>query len=74
MGSLQYKTKYNITWFSQEYIKNYKDVVTNSKLGEFCFTVKYAPKIYCNSVTHQKSEKERRVHFFSKNFIIKMPK
>ena len=36
-GSFQYKTKYNITWFSQENLKNYKDVVTNSNLGEFYF-------------------------------------
>ena len=32
-GSLQYKTKYNATWFSQENLKNFKDVITNSKLG-----------------------------------------
>ena len=28
--SFQYETKYNITWFSQENLKNYKDVVTNN--------------------------------------------
>ena len=33
--SFQYKTKYNTTWFSQENLKNHKDVITNSKFGEF---------------------------------------
>ena len=69
-GSFQYKTKYNIPCFSQENLKNYKDMVTNSKLGEFYF---YCKKMYVandlvrhyNSVTHQKSERERRAHFFT---------
>ena len=62
--SFHYKTKYSITWFSQKYLKNYKDVVTNSKLREFYFYCKICTNISCNSVTHQKSEKERHVHFF----------
>ena len=33
----QYKMKYNTIWFSQESLKNYKDIITNSKLGEFYF-------------------------------------
>ena len=68
-GSFQYKTKYNITCFSHENVKNYKDMIMNSKLGELYF---YCKKMYvandlvrhCNSVTHQKSEKERLAHFF----------
>ena len=65
VGSFQYKTKYNITWFSQENLKNYKDVVTNSKLGEFYFYSNIAPQISCNSMTHQKSEtKKKTITFF----------
>ena len=71
-GSFQYKTKYNTTWFSQESLKNYKDAITNSKLGEYYFYCKICTKDvscshggisdlkrHCNSVTHQKGEKER---------------
>ena len=43
-GSFQYKTKYNTTWFSQENLKNYKDVITNSKLDEFYFYCKICIK------------------------------
>ena len=39
-GSFQYKTKFNTTWFSQENLKNHKDVITNSKFGEFYFYFK----------------------------------
>ena len=71
----QYKTKYNTTWFSQESLKNYKDVVTNSKLGYFyCkIYIKYVScshgvadglMRHCNSVTHRKSEKEIQAVFF----------
>ena len=72
MGSFQYKTKYNTIWFSQENLKNYKDVITNSKLGEFYFYCKIYTKDvscsyggasdfvrHCNSVIHQKKEKEK---------------
>ena len=68
-GSFQYKTKYNTIWFSQENLKNYKDVITNSKLGEFYFYCKICTKDvscshggasgfarHCNSVMHQKKE------------------
>ena len=70
-GSFQYKKKYNTTWSSQEKLKNYKDMITNSKLGDFHFYCKICTKFcsyggvgdlvrHCNSVTHQKMEKERR--------------
>ena len=47
-GSFQYKTKYNTTWSSQENLKSYKDVLTNSKFGEFYFYFKN--KIYTKDV------------------------
>ena len=75
-GSFQWKKKYNTTCFSQENLKNRNDIITNSMLGEICFYCKICTKdvscIYdiandlvrhCNSVTHQKREKERRAHF-----------
>ena len=34
---IQYKMKYNTIWFSQASLKNSKDIITNSKLGEFYF-------------------------------------
>ena len=71
-GSFQYKTKNNTIWFSQENLKNYKDVIMNSKLGEFYFYCKMYTKDvscshggasdfgrHCNSVIHQKKEKEK---------------
>ena len=70
-GSFQYKTKYNATWFSLEILNNHKDVITNSKLGEFNLYCKMCTKDascshgsagnlvrHCNPVTHQKREKE----------------
>ena len=70
-GSFQYKTKYNTIWFSQENLKNFKDVIWNSKLGEFYFYCKiYTQDVscghggasdlarHCNSVTHQKKKKK----------------
>ena len=39
-GFFQYKTKYNTIWFSQENLKNHKNIITNSKLGEFYFCFK----------------------------------
>ena len=38
--SFQNKTKFNTTWLSQENLKNHKDVITNSKFGEFYFYFK----------------------------------
>ena len=72
-GLFNYKTKYNAAWFSQDNLKKYKDVITNSKLGESYFYCKICAKDvscshsgasdlvrHCNAVTHQKREKERR--------------
>ena len=43
-GSFQYKLKYKTTWFCSENCKNYKNVITNSKLGEFYFYCKICTK------------------------------
>ena len=48
-GFFQYKTKYNTIWFSQKNLKNYKDVITNFKLGEFYFYCKiYTKDVSCS--------------------------
>ena len=36
----EYKTKCNTTWFSQENLKSYEDVITDCKFGEFYFYCK----------------------------------
>ena len=72
-GSFSYKTKYNASWFSQQSLKQYKDVITQSKLGESYFHCKICNKDvpcshggtsdlarHCTAVTHQKQEKEKR--------------
>ena len=72
-GSFSYKTKYNASWFSQQNLKQYKDVITQSKLGESHFHCKICNKDvlcshggasdlvrHCTAATHQKLEKERR--------------
>ena len=72
-GSFSYKTKCNASWFSQQNLKEYKDVITQSKLGESYFHFKICNKDVlcshggasdllrdCTAVTHQKLEKERR--------------
>ena len=72
-GSFSCKTKYNASWFSQQNLKQYKDVITQSKLGELYFHCKICNKDvscshggtsdlvrHCTAITHQKQEKERR--------------
>ena len=72
-GSFSYKTKYNASWFFQQNLKQYKDVITQSKLGESFFHCKICNKDVscshggasdlvrrCAAITHQKLEKERR--------------
>ena len=72
-GSFSCKTKYNASWFSQQNLKQYKDVITQSKLGESYFHCKICNKDvscshggtsdlvrHCTAVTHQKQEKGRR--------------
>ena len=74
-GSFNYKTKYNAAWFSQDNLKKYKDVITNSKLGESYFSYKICAKDvscshggasdlvrHCDAVTHQKREKGVNSH------------
>ena len=69
-GSFSYKTKYNASWFSQQNLKQYKDVITQSKLGESYFHCKVCNKDascshcgasdllrHCTAATHQKLEK-----------------
>ena len=66
-GSYSYKTKYNVTWFSQQNLKQYKNVITQSKLGESYLHCKICNKDvscshgaasdlvrHCTDVTHQK--------------------
>ena len=80
-GSFNYITKYNTAWFFQDNWKKYKDVITNSKLGESYFYCKICAKdvscshggasdlvLHCNAVTHQKREKERRKQPQIENF------
>ena len=72
-GSFSYKTKYNASWFSQQNLKQCKDVITQFKLGESHFHCKICNKDvlcshggasdlvrHCTAVIHQKLEKERR--------------
>ena len=72
-GSSSYKTKYDPSWFSRQNLKQYKDVITQSKLGESYFHCKICNKDvscshggtsdlvrHCTAVTHQKQEKGRR--------------
>ena len=73
IGSFSCKTKYNASWFSQQNLKQYKHVITQSKLGESYFHCKICNKDvscshggtsdlvrHCTAITHQKQEKERR--------------
>ena len=66
-GSFSYKTKYNASWFSQQDLKLYKDVITQSKVGELYFHWKICNKDvscshcgtsdlvqHCTAVSHQK--------------------
>ena len=79
--SFQCKTKYNTTWFSQENSKspNHEFQVRGSFfLPKICtknvlFIHDFANDLVrnCNSVTHQKREKEKHAQFFySENDII----
>ena len=79
--SFQCKTKYNTTWFSQENSKspNHEFQVRGSFfLPKICtknilFIHDFANDLVrnCNSVTHQKREKEKHAEFFySENDII----
>ena len=71
-GSFSCKTKYDASCFSQQNLKQYKDVITQSKLGELYFHCKICNKDvscshggtsdlvrHCTAVTHQTQEKER---------------
>ena len=68
-GSFNYKTKYSASWFSQQNLKQYKDVITQSKLGESYFHCKIFNKDvlcshggasdlvrHCTTLSHQKLE------------------
>ena len=80
-GSFSYKTKYNASWFFQQNLKQYKDVITQSKLGESYFHCKICNKDvscshcgasdlvqHCTAVTHQKLQKERRTQSSIESF------
>ena len=70
----QYKAKCNTTWFSQENLKSYEDVITNCKFEEFYFYCKICfndgsciamvLQLILWDIVTQKKEKERRVHCF----------
>ena len=74
-GFFSYKTKYNASRFSQQNLKQYKDVITQSKLGESYVHCKICNKDmscshggasdlvqHCTAFTPQKLEKERSTH------------
>ena len=80
-GSFSCKTKYNASWFSQQNLKQYKDVITQSKLGESYIHCKICNKDvscshggasdlvrHCTALTHQKLEKERRTQVSIRSF------
>ena len=70
----EYKMKCNTTWFSQENLKSYEDVITNCKFGEFYFYCKICfndglciamvLQLILSDIVSQKREKERRVYCF----------
>ena len=80
-GSFSCNTKYKASWFSQQNLKQYKDPITQSKLGESYFHCKICSKDvscshggasdlvrHCTALTHQKLEKERRTQVSIRSF------
>ena len=72
-GSFSYNTKYNENWFEKENLKEYKDIVCKSKLGDNYFFCQVCNKDvscshggssdlvrHCASVTHNNRLKEKR--------------